>query len=167
MKKICAIIAAVLVAAFVIFTIRVPKPRVNHTTYLIDGQSVELVDGLAQEGSIHYQYFGNEIKADVNGDQLPDQVFLLTADGGGSGTFYYVVAALKTSDGYKGTNGILLGDRIAPQTTEFRDGTIIVNYATRKADEPMTSAPSVGVSKYLKAVDKHLIELTKSDAFTK
>jgi hypothetical protein len=59
------------------------------------------------------------------------------------------VAALKTESGYTGTNAVFLGDRIAPQTTSITDGTLIVNYADRAPGEPMTAAPSVGVSKYL------------------
>lgn len=96
------------------------------------------------------RYFGNEATGDLNGDGAADVAFLLTQDGGGSGTFYYVVAALKEAGGYRGTNAILLGDRIAPQTTEIRNGTLIVNYADRKPSDPMTTQPSVGVSKYLK-----------------
>jgi hypothetical protein len=86
---------------------------------------------------------------DFNGDGKQDTVFILTQNNGGSGTFYYVVVALSGPDGYSGTNGVLLGDRVAPQTTEIKNGQIIVNYADRKAGEAMTVAPSVGVSKYL------------------
>lgn len=152
----------------------VPQADYKNTTYIIEGQSVTLTDGRAETtvapGSASKtvtQYFGNEATGDLNNDGTPDVAFLLTQDAGGSGTFYYVVVALKTSDGYQGTNAILLGDRIAPQTTEIREGQLIVNYADRKPDEPMTAQPSVGVSKYLKVegtilVDdkSHLIRLT-------
>ncbi len=112
------------------------------------------IEGLA----VHY--FGNEIQADVNGDGSVDRVFLVTTSGSGSGTFFYVMASLNTSRGYVGTNTVFLGDRIAPQTTEVHDGVIVVNYATRKADQPMTAQPSVGVSKYFKVVDGRLMEET-------
>jgi hypothetical protein len=95
-------------------------------------------------------YFGNEAVGDLDGDGRSDTAFLVTHDGGGSGTFYYVIVALADGGGYAGTNAVLLGDRIAPQTTEIRDATLIVNYADRKPTESMTAAPSVGVSKYLK-----------------
>lgn len=105
------------------------------------------------------QYFGNEAWADLNGDGTDDVVFLLTQDNGGSGTFYYVVAALSDTQEYKGTNAVFLGDRIAPQTTEIRnDGTIIVNYTTRKDNEPMTTQPRIGVSRYLKITNGELVE---------
>lgn len=117
---------------------------------LSDGRS-ETIDGVTQ-------YFGNEAWADLNGDGTEDVAFLLTQDGNGSGTMYYLVAALSDATGYKGTNAIFLGDRIAPQTTEIRDGTIVANYATRKEGEPMTARPSIGVSKLLTVENDMLVE---------
>ncbi len=102
------------------------------------------------------RYFGNEVKGDFNGDGQEDSAYLFTQDGGGSGTFYYVT--VKLANGQE-LNAILLGDRIAPQTTEYRDGKIIVNYADRKPNEPMTTRPSVGVSKYLEVVNNQLVEI--------
>ncbi|MCR4333711.1 MAG: hypothetical protein NUV60_01660 [Patescibacteria group bacterium] len=131
----------------------VPAP-----TFIINGQPVTLVNGRAETdgapGSaekVVTQYFGNVATGDLNGDSLPDVAFLLTQNTGGSGTFYYVVATIVAADGsYKGTDAVLLGDRIAPQTTEIRDGKLIVNYADRKAGEPMTAQPREGKSLYLK-----------------
>lgn len=138
-----------------------PSPKMpadpKNTTYIIEGNSVTLVNGRAEVESAPgaasktvTQYFGNDATGDMNGDGIPDVAFILTQSGGGSGTFYYAVAALKTPDGYHGTNAILLGDRIAPQTTAIKNGQMIVNYADRKAGEPMTAQPSAGMSKHLK-----------------
>ncbi len=136
----------------------------KNATYVIDGQPVALVGGRAETpaapgsaSKVVTQYFGNEATGDLNGDGIPDVAFLLTQDAGGSGTFYYVVAALKDASGYQGTNAVLLGDRIAPQTTEIRDGQLVVNYADRVAGEPMTARPSVGVSKYLRVQGTSLV----------
>ena len=135
-------------------------------TYTIDGQPVTLVNGRAETPSVPgsasktvTQYFGNDATGDLNGDGRPDVAFILTQSGGGSGTFYYVVVALKTAAGYEGTNGVVLGDRIAPQTTEIKDGELIVNYADRRGGEPMTAQPSMGVSKYLKVQGMALAEI--------
>lgn len=122
------------------------------TKYRIEGQLVGLDEAT--------RYFGNEARGDFNGDGKEDIAFLLTRTPGGSGTFYYVAAALGADNGFVGTNAVFLGDRIAPQTTEFRDGNIIVNYADRKPGEPMTASPSVGTSKRLKVQGGQLIEVT-------
>lgn len=138
----------------------------KNATYLIDGEKITLQNGISEKGlatssttKLVTQYFGNEVKADFNNDGVNDIVFLLTQNRGGSGTFYYVALALGVKGGYTGENTILLGDRIAPQTTEFKDGIIVVNYADRKAGEPFTIKPSIGVSRYFKVEDKNLNEV--------
>jgi hypothetical protein len=144
-------------------TVTSPK----NATYIIEGQAVTLVNGMSvtptAPGSatqVTTQYFGNETTGDLNGDGLPDTAFILTQNSGGSGTFYYVAVALNTSRGYVGTNGVLLGDRIAPQTTEIKNGQVIVSYADRKTGDAMTVPPSVGVSKYLTVSGNQLTETT-------
>jgi len=138
----------------------------ENATYTVEGKSVTLADGSAvselapgSASKLVTHYFGNEAGGDLNGDGVPDAAFLLTQTGGGSGTFYYVAAALKTANGYEGTNAIFLGDRIAPQTTAVKDGEITVNYADRNPDEPMTTAPSVGVSRHFRVEGGALIEI--------
>lgn len=139
----------------------------KNTSYTIDGQLVTLNNGYAETASAPgsasrniTKYFGDEVKADFDGDGLQDIAFLITQNTGGSGTFYYLVAAINSKDGYIGTNAILLGDRIAPQSTEFKDGNIIVNYADRLTGEPMTTKPTLGVSKSFKVVDNKLTQVT-------
>lgn len=133
--------------------------------YVIDGEPVLLVNGRSERetapGSASQtvtQFFGNEAEGDVNNDGVSDIAFLLTQETGGSGIFYYVVAALRTDDGYKGTNAVFLGDRIAPQNTEIVNGEIIVNFTERKEEEPMSASPSVGVSKYIQFAQGQLLE---------
>ncbi len=130
--------------------------------YLIEGVRVKLENGLneteAAPGSatkIVTRFFGNELVTDLNSDGRQDVVFLLTQEQGGSGTFFYVVAALHTEQGYVGSDGYLLGDRVAPQTIEVSPNprhidVIVANYADRAPGEPMTTPPSVGKSAYLK-----------------
>ena len=97
----------------------------QNATYSIEGQSVTLVNGVSEVAAapgsaskVITRYFGNAVTLDLNGDGRPDSVFILTQNTGGTGTFYYVVAALNMPNGYVGSHGLLLGDRIAPQTTE-------------------------------------------------
>jgi len=131
-------------------------------TYTIEGKEVKLINGVAQTPTTPEsasvtttRYFGNEIMTDLNGDGREDVAFILTQNMGESGTFYYAVAALNTPDGYIGSDGYLLGDRIAPQATIISPDAsqkyvVVFNYANRALGEPMTAQPSIGKSAYLK-----------------
>lgn len=135
----------------------ISKHDYKNIYYTIDGNEVLLVDGVSEVESapgssskIVTTYFGNEIEKDFNADGREDVAFLVTQNTGGSGTFFYVVGAVNTEDGYIGSQALLLGDRIAPQTTESGPGTsIIVNYLDRAYGEPMTTKPSVSKSIHL------------------
>lgn len=133
----------------------------HNATYIIDGESVTFVDGLSETeivpGSASKKitkYFGDEISVDLNNDNKEDSVFFVTQETGGTGTFVYVVAALNTEDGWKGSQSIFLGDRITPQVIEInknpnRNNVIVVNYLDRKFDDPMTLKPSIAKSIWL------------------
>jgi hypothetical protein len=149
----------------------------KNATYIIEGVAVSLKEGRAETeiapgftSKVLTQYFGNEAAGDLNSDGQEDAVIILTQTSGGSGTFYYAAASLKrniaikqgdVSLKYFGTNAILLGDRIAPQSTEIKNGIIIVNYADRKSGESMATTPSVGISKYLKMEGEILREVSR------
>ena len=135
-------------------------------TYIINGQEITLKNGLSEiemassSSKIITRYFGNDVKHDLDGDGTDDIVFILTQETGGSGIFYYVVSRLNTINGPKGSDAILLGDRIAPQSTVIdenetvmgtkRQNVIVVNYADRNPGESMTTQPSLGKSIWLK-----------------
>lgn len=140
--------------------------RYHDAAYEVAGKRVQLTNGLSEveaapgsAAKIVTRIFGNEATGDLDGDGIADIGFVLTQSGGGSGTFYYAAAALRTAAGWTGTHAVLLGDRIAPQTTEQRAGVLIVNYAERRPGEPMTAQPSIGVSKYLRVVSGRLVEV--------
>lgn len=153
MKKTLIVVGAIIFVCFVLVLIA-GVFKFNFTNDDIYTQSGEKIG--SEAGLPGIRYFGNEAKGDFNGDGTEDVAFLFTEDNGGSGTFYYVTVRLASG---KELNSILLGDRIAPQTTEFRDGKIIVNYADRKLEEPMTAKPSIGLSRYLKVVGDVLVEI--------
>lgn len=141
----------------------------QNATYLVERQPVTLVNGIAKQdvapGSASKKitkYFGNAVDIDLNMDGLMDSAFLLTQESGGSGTFFYVAAAVKQQGGFLGTNAIFLGDRIAPQSTNVDSNNpaqFVVNYADRKAGEPMAAQPTVGVSRTFKLEDGTLVEV--------
>lgn len=170
MVKLLALIIVVgLASSLLVWKVYAPtvdseRPIVDfkNISYQIEGQPVKLTAGVSEvpvapgaPTNVVTKYFGNELRTDLNDDGLEDVVFILTQQPGGSGTFYYAVAALKTATGYVGSDGFLLGDRVAPQTTELSQNprhkhVVVINYADRAADEPMTAEPSVGKSAYLK-----------------
>lgn len=124
--------------------------------YLIEGQEVRLLDGRAETkaapGSaikVKTSVFGKPTYGDLDDDGQEDAVLLLEHDPGGSGTFRYVAAALNVDSGYRGTNAVLLGDRVTLHDARIRNGVVIASYATRGPDEPMSSPPSVSQTQYL------------------
>ena len=135
----------------------------RNASYTIEGKVVKLSDGYSESevapgsaAKIITRYFGNERVTDLDGDGKDDDVaFIVTQETGGSGVFYYAVAALNTENGYVGTDGYLLGDRIAPQSTTVspnprHKNVVVFNYADREVGQSMTTQPSVGQSLYLK-----------------
>jgi hypothetical protein len=128
--------------------------NLQNATYYINGEPVTLRDGVSDAPSAPNsasrtvtRYFGNEAYLDLNKDGRQDTAFLLIQETGGSGTFYYLAAALNTEHGYLGSKAVLLGDRIAPQSTSpSPKGRVIVNYSERKEGEAFSVAPSVGAS---------------------
>jgi hypothetical protein len=77
---------------------------------------------------------------DLNEDGNEDAALFLVHQPGGSGTFYYIAAALNANGGFRGTNAVLLGDRIAPQTIEIRDGVVNRSY-TDLPEQNITFTP--------------------------
>jgi len=136
----------------------------KNTTYVINNEPVTLVNGIAVTESAPNaasktttSYFGNELQIDLNGDGVEDVAFIVRQDVGGTGLFYYAVGAVFTEQGYVGTEGYFLGDRISPQSTDISPNSrhknvVVFNYLDREIDEPMAVQASVGKSVYLKLV---------------
>lgn len=134
--------------------------RAEDSTYIIDGLPFDFSDGVSSDrnGKVIFRFFGVPHVGDVTGDGKEDTgVMIASADVDGE-TSYYVAAALLTGDGFVGTNAIMLGRGIAPQTLEIREGVIIANFATRREGDPAETPPSVGVSRYFKVEKEVLIE---------
>ena len=173
MNKKYLLIGIVLLAVVLVFVaLKLQSSEVSakdykNTSYTIEGQSITLVDGSSEieeapgsAGKIVTRYFGNEVEHDLNDDGREDIVFLVTQERGGSGTFFYVVAALNTPTGYVGSDAFFLGDRIALQSTNIdegvtvqgtkRENVVVVNFAIRGPNEPFTAQPTIGKSVWIK-----------------
>jgi heat shock protein HslJ len=165
MNKIYKILFLALIVSLVasVYFLRVEKNEkveksYKDATYIIDGENIKLVNGKSEKevapgsaSKILVNYFGNEVFADFDGDGRKDVAFLLTKQGGGSGTFYYLVVGLNKDDGYVGSSAVFIGDRISPQGTSIDEkGFIVINYADRNPGESFAVAPSLGKSLWLK-----------------
>ena len=124
-------------------------------TYSLDGLEVTLRDGRfdmpAAPGAaarVSVSVFGPPVYGYLDDDQDMDAALILVYQSGGSGTFYYVAAAIAEERGYRGTNALLLGDRIAPKLVHIQHRSIVTKFLDRKASQPFSATPTVAVSRY-------------------
>jgi heat shock protein HslJ len=117
-----------------------------NAVYILDDQRIPLQQGTASQpvapesaSIIETRVFGTPQYGDVNGDGLDDAVLWLQHNSGGSGTFFYIAAALYDGDSWQGTQALFLGDRIIPQSIEINNGVITIRYLERLQEEPMTA----------------------------
>lgn len=123
----------------------------RNTTYTINGTPVTLVDGISEmfttddsAAKTITAFYDFELLHDLNGDGSDDVAFILTQTTGGSGTFYYVVSALQTENGWKGGDALFLGDRIEPLNVYAGPGkSIVVNYNDRQRSENFVVLPTI------------------------
>jgi len=94
----------------------------------------------------NFTIFGEPVEGDLDNDGDLDQALYVVEQPGGSGSFYYAVLAINNAGEYKLTEKMFLGDRIAPQNIEIKDGRAVYNFADRKAVEPMSTVASVAKS---------------------
>lgn len=118
--------------------------------YLIEGHKVRLVDGRYERPAapdsatkIRTTAMGRPVTGDLDGAGGEDAVLLLTHDPGGSGVFYYLAAAIREDHRYQGSNAVLLGDRIVPRDIKISHRVVVVRYADRRPDEPMSAYPTI------------------------
>ena len=135
-----------------------------NATYIVESQEIRLIDGRCETESAPgsasktiTSVFDKPVYGNIDGGGGVDAALILTYDPGGSGTFYYVAAALDVNGIILGTRAILLGDRVAPKNISVRNGVIVANYANRTLGEPMAVPPSVGASKYL-VLDRNMLK---------
>jgi len=121
-----------------------------NATYIIEGSEITLKDGYSEMAvrpdsatKIRTFALGDMVEGDLDDDGDEDAALLLVHDPGGSGTFYYVAVAENVSGRHRGTNGVRLGDRIAPKDLRIRNSVVIARYAERGPSGPMSTAPSV------------------------
>ena len=134
----------------------------NHS-YLIEKEKVTLRDGHAREkipgttAVIISEIIRRPVYADLTGDGINEAVSIVMQHTGGTGTFYYLVAA--GSD--RLIESYFLGDRINIVSLKVLKDTITVQYLDRSDTQPMAMKPSVRSSKDFKLIDNRLVLSTK------
>jgi len=137
-----------------------------NASYLLENNWIQLENGRAEwqaapgsASKVQTSLFGGPTFGDLNNDGSEDGIIFLTYQGGGSGTFFYLAAALLENGTYRGTNGIWLGDRIGPPAAKIQNGLVTVTYADRNNGEAMTATPSVLQSRYFILDNFSLLEI--------
>ncbi len=161
MKIITCLTLVFTVVALLVFSAQAELPDIDvegvlNATYTIENHQVLLLDGRAEVAAapgsavkITTAVFGKPVCGDLDGDGRDDAALFLVHNPGGSGTFYYVAAAIAKNGQYQGTNAVLLGDRIVPKTIQIRNAVIVVDYADRRPGQPMAAPPSINKTKHL------------------
>ena len=123
---------------------------IGDLTVTIENQSFTMTGGVgaldAAPGSAiknTIRILGDPVEGDINGDGNVDAALMIQNDPGGSGVFYYAVVAINDGGSYRASNALPLGDRIEPQSIQFRDQHFVYNYAVRKPGDAMDVRPSV------------------------
>jgi len=140
--------------------------------YSEDSYSGErLPPGSTSSAKLITQYFGKEAVGDFNGDGFSDVIFIFTQHNGvryssESEPAYYIIAALGSTDGCKGTNAVFIGNGIIPQTTEFQNGKIIVNYIVNRDYGNSKIIPTV-ITKQFAVENMTLKDITPEETIRK
>lgn len=128
----------------------VVRADLGNLAFSIDGQEVKLTRGRAEQqqapdssSRLVTEMLSDLQATDLDGDGLTDVVVLLTQGGAGTGTFYYVAAALRDGDSYTGSNATLLGDRIRIKGVSTSGQEVTVRYFDRDSHTAMGEKPLV------------------------
>ncbi len=74
---------------------------------------------------------------DLNGDGISDAAVVLSWDGGGSGTFYYLAAVVDEGGTPVNVSTTYLGDGLGIRSVEISSGTITIDMLVRGLFDPM------------------------------
>jgi len=128
----------------------VARPDPVNATYDIEGQSVTLVNGVAEGPPVapdsatreRTVLLGSPVYGDLDGDGDEDAAVLLARELGGSGTFVYFAAVTQEAQGQQGSNAFLLGDRVGSPKVRIEQGAVHVNFLGRPEDASFADPPS-------------------------
>jgi hypothetical protein len=121
-----------------------------NTTYTIGDQAISMVEGAFASPSapgsatmIRASMFGRPVEGDLDNDGDDDAVVVIVYEPGGSGTFYYLAAAINQNGRYRGSRAYLLGDRVIVQLIKIQQDVVLAHYLGRGSTEPMSAPPTI------------------------
>lgn len=130
----------------------------NHS-YLIEKEKVTLRDGHVREkipgttAVIISEIIRRPVYADLTGDGSKEAVSVVMQHTGGSGTFYYLLAAARD----RLIESCFLGDRINITSLKIIKDIITVEFFDRRETQPMATKPSLRARMDFKLLDDRLV----------
>jgi len=113
----------------------------NLTYTLPNAGNIPLTGGVYTNSAanLDVRYFTGYIGGDLDGDNTDgDAAVILVANTGGTGQFYYLVAVTNEPDVPRQRGqAYYLGDRIDISNLVITNGTIVLNYVTQAANDPL------------------------------
>jgi hypothetical protein len=140
----------------------------KNAEYIIEGPAsgkAKLVNGTYQEkipnSSAQMSIAFSELLSigDLNGDSVADAVVILSANTGGSGTFYYLYGILNDNGAPKPSVPESLGDRIKLKSLTIQGGEISVNFMTQGPKDSMVN-PTLDMTRKYRWQDGKLVSTT-------
>jgi hypothetical protein len=148
-----------------------PEGPLN-AAYEINGRSLRLEDGRFTEAAApgsatrrQVTLVGDPVQGALQSEGVRDAALVLVIQEGGSGSFQHVAAALADADTgtYRGTNTVLLGDRVQVGPLEVRNRLLVIPYREHGPGVPFAETPEVERRRFAWVRDQRLLATEPED----
>ncbi len=140
----------------------------KNAEYVVEGPAsgkAKLVNGTYQEkipnssAQMTIRFSDMLSVGDLNGDGVADAAVIVTANTGGSGTFYYLYGVLNDHGAPKPSAPESLGDRIKLKSLTIQNGEISANFLTQGPKDAMAN-PTLDATRKYRWQDGKLVSTT-------
>ncbi|QIZ77899.1 hypothetical protein [Ferrimonas lipolytica] len=142
-----------------------PKPSATLAHFQVEQHSFHLVVGQQQQFGADTIKLKHQYQSDLDGDGQAERIGVITLNGGGSGTFYYLALSRWHQGSWFPAGNMLLGDRIKldgvklPQYGDVDAGSFYLSYWVHGPEQAMAEAPKFYLSKQFTMRDGELLYL--------